>query len=77
MPQIEREDEATRILTELGYRPDNPLRMEIRYDSSENNRNTAVAIQEQAEAARNSKSPWSTPTPRRTSAIWRTTAILS
>ncbi len=26
MPQIEREDEATRILTELGYRPDNPLR---------------------------------------------------
>jgi oligopeptide transport system substrate-binding protein len=45
--QIDREDEARKILTELGYGPDNPLKMEIRYNTSENHKNTAVAIQEQ------------------------------
>jgi oligopeptide transport system substrate-binding protein len=45
--QIDREDEAKKILTELGYGPDNPLKLEIRYNTSENHKNTAVAIQEQ------------------------------
>lgn len=45
--QIDREDEATKILTELGYGPDKPLKLEIRYNSGENHKNTAVAIQEQ------------------------------
>lgn len=45
--QIDREDEAKAILTELGYGPDKPLKMEIRYNTSENHKNTAVAIQEQ------------------------------
>lgn len=46
-PQIDREDEAAKILKELGYGPDKPLKMEIRYNTSENHKNTAVAIQEQ------------------------------
>lgn len=47
MDQISREEEAERILTEHGYGPDNPLHLEIRYNTSENHQNTAVAIQEQ------------------------------
>lgn len=47
MSQIDREDAAVAILTELGYGPDNPLPMEIRFNTSENHTNTAVAIQEQ------------------------------
>lgn len=45
--QIDREEEATKILEKLGYGPDKPLKMEIRYNTSENHKNTAVAIQEQ------------------------------
>lgn len=45
--QIDREDKAKAILEKLGYTPDNPLKMEIRYNTSENHKNTAVAIQEQ------------------------------
>jgi oligopeptide transport system substrate-binding protein len=45
--QIDREDAAIALLTELGYGPDNPLPMEIRFNTSENHTNTAVAIQEQ------------------------------
>ena len=47
MSQLDREDEAKKILTELGYGPDKPLKMEIRFNTSENHKNTAVAIQEQ------------------------------
>jgi oligopeptide transport system substrate-binding protein len=47
MDQLDREDEAKKILEELGYTPENPLHMEIRYNTSENHKNTAVAIQEQ------------------------------
>jgi hypothetical protein len=47
MSQIDREDEAKKILEELGYTPEHPLKMEIRYNTSENHKNTAVAIQEQ------------------------------
>lgn len=46
MPQIDREEQAKKILAELGYGPDNPLKMEIRYNTSENHKNTAVAIQD-------------------------------
>jgi oligopeptide transport system substrate-binding protein len=47
MSQLDREDKATEILTKLGYGPDNPLKLEIRYNTSENHKNVAVAIQEQ------------------------------
>jgi len=46
-PEIDREDEAARILQTLGYGPNNPLKLELRYDTSENNQNTGIAIQEQ------------------------------
>lgn len=45
--QIDREEDAKKILEKLGYGPDKPLKMEIRYNTSENHKNTAVAIQEQ------------------------------
>lgn len=45
--QIDREDEAKKVLTELGYSPEKPLKMEIRSNTSENHKNTAIAIQEQ------------------------------
>src|SRR4029079_14058853 len=47
MPEFDREDEVVKILSELGYGPDHPLKLEIRYDTSENNKNTAIAIQEE------------------------------
>ena len=47
MSQIDREDAAKKTLAELGYGPDKPLKMEIRFNTSENHKNTAVAIQEQ------------------------------
>ena len=47
LDQLEREDAAKKILTDLGYGPDKPLKLEIRYNTSENHKNTAVAIQEQ------------------------------
>lgn len=47
LDQLDREDKAKAILEKLGYGPDNPLKMEIRYNTSENHKNTAVAIQEQ------------------------------
>ncbi|WP_415004956.1 peptide ABC transporter substrate-binding protein [Aestuariivirga sp.] len=45
--QFDREDDAKKALAELGYGPDHPLKMEIHYNTSENHKNTAVAIQEQ------------------------------
>ena len=47
MSQLDREDAAAEILQSLGYGPDNPLPLEIRYNTSENHKNTAIAIQEQ------------------------------
>ena len=47
MSQIDREEAAEKILQELGYGPDKPLKMEIRFNTSENHKNTAIAIQEQ------------------------------
>jgi oligopeptide transport system substrate-binding protein len=45
--QIAREEQAAAILAELGYGPKNPLKVEIRIYNSDNNQNTAVAVQEQ------------------------------
>lgn len=45
--QNEREEEAARILHQMGYGPHNPIKLELRYDTSENNTNTGIAIQEQ------------------------------
>ena len=45
--QLAREDEAAAILAELGYGPENPLKVELRIYNSDNNQSTAVAIQEQ------------------------------
>jgi oligopeptide transport system substrate-binding protein len=47
MSQLDREDAAKKVLEELGYGPGKPLKMEIRYNTSENHKLTAVAIQEQ------------------------------
>lgn len=47
MSQLDREDKARGILEGLGYTVDKPLKMEIRFNTSENHTNTAVAIQEQ------------------------------
>lgn len=47
MSQLDREDAAKAILEKLGYGPSNPLKMEIRFNTSENHKNTAVAIQDQ------------------------------
>ncbi|WP_068318783.1 peptide ABC transporter substrate-binding protein [Polycladidibacter hongkongensis] len=44
MDILDREDEAREILAAKGYSEDNPLDVEIRYNTSENHKNTAVAI---------------------------------
>ena len=44
MDQLDREDAAKALLAEAGYSEDKPLEIEIRYNTSENHKNTAVAI---------------------------------
>jgi oligopeptide transport system substrate-binding protein len=44
MGMIDREDAAIALLAEAGIGPDNPLEIEIRYNTSENHKNTALAI---------------------------------
>ena len=46
LPQLDREDAAKKIFDELGISPATPQKLEIRYNTSENHKNTAVAIQE-------------------------------
>ncbi|WP_116134480.1 peptide ABC transporter substrate-binding protein [Tropicimonas sp. IMCC34043] len=46
MSQIDREEQAEAILTGLGIGPDHPLALELRFNTSDNNANTAVAVQE-------------------------------
>ena len=46
MPQLDREDAAKKVFTELGIGPDKPMKLELRYNTSENHKNTAVAFQE-------------------------------
>ena len=47
LPKLTGRTRRQRILQTLGYGPDNPLKLELRYDTSENNQNTGIAIQEQ------------------------------
>jgi oligopeptide transport system substrate-binding protein len=47
MSQLDREDAAKKVLTEMGYSPEKPLKMEIHYNTSENHKNVAIAIQSQ------------------------------
>ena len=42
--QEERNTEATRLYASAGYTADNPLQVEIRYNSSENNKKVALAV---------------------------------
>jgi oligopeptide transport system substrate-binding protein len=47
MSQLDREDAAKKTLTEMGYTTEKPLKMEIHYNTSENHKNVAIAIQSQ------------------------------
>ena len=44
MDQLDRDDFALKLLRTAGYGPENPISVEIRYNTSENSKNTAVAI---------------------------------
>lgn len=44
MSMLDREDEAVALLAEAGFGPDNPLPIEIRFNTSENHQQIAVAI---------------------------------
>ena len=51
MSPIDREDKAKELLKEAGFGPGHPLKLEIRYNTTDNNRNTVVAVAEQLKAA--------------------------
>ncbi len=42
--QLDREDKAKQLLKEAGFGPGKPLRLEMRYNTSENHKNTALAV---------------------------------
>ena len=44
MSQIDREEKAIELLEGAGFGPDNPLKLTLNYNTSENHKNTAVAI---------------------------------
>ncbi|MDJ0936144.1 MAG: peptide ABC transporter substrate-binding protein [Kiloniellales bacterium] len=44
LSMLDREEQAAKLLAEAGFGPDKPLKVEIRYNTSENHKNTAVAI---------------------------------
>ena len=44
LPMFDREEQAMVLLAEAGFGPDNPLQVEIRYNSSENHQKTATAV---------------------------------
>ena len=44
MSLVERQEKAAALLAEAGFGPDNPLKVEVRYNAGENHKNTAVAI---------------------------------
>ncbi len=44
MDQLDREDLALELMKEAGFGPDNPIEIEIAYNTSENHKNTATAI---------------------------------
>lgn len=41
---IDREEQARALLAEAGFRAGNPLRLEYRFNTTDNNRNTAIAL---------------------------------
>jgi oligopeptide transport system substrate-binding protein len=47
MSIIEREEKAKALLAEAGFGPGKPLKVQIRYNTTENNRNSVVAIADQ------------------------------
>ncbi|KPH80483.1 peptide ABC transporter substrate-binding protein [Bosea vaviloviae] len=47
---LDREDEAKRLLASAGFGPGMPLRLEFRYNTTDNNRHTAIALAEQWKA---------------------------
>ena len=47
---IDREDKAKALLKEAGFGPGKPLKVELRYNTTDNNQNTAVAIANQWKA---------------------------
>jgi len=51
MSPIDREDKAKELLKEAGFGPGKPLKVEIRYNTTDNNRNTVIAVAEQWKAA--------------------------
>jgi oligopeptide transport system substrate-binding protein len=44
LAMIDREEEAKKLLAEIGISPEKPFKLEIRFNTSENHKNTAVAI---------------------------------
>lgn len=44
MSPIEREDKAIALMKEAGYGPGKPLKLEIRFNTSENHKNTSIAL---------------------------------
>jgi oligopeptide transport system substrate-binding protein len=46
MPQLDREDAAKKVFEAMGISPEKPMKLELRYNTSENHKNTAVAFQE-------------------------------
>ena len=47
LSQLDREDAAKKILSDLGYSEAKPMKMDIHYNTSENHKNVAIAIQSQ------------------------------
>lgn len=47
---LDREDEAKKLLAAAGYGPGTPLRVQLRYNTTDNNRRTVIAIAEQWKA---------------------------
>ena len=46
MDQLDREDAAKKVFAELGISPEKPMKLEIRYNTAEGHKNTAVAVQD-------------------------------
>ena len=44
VPMFDREVQAAELLEDAGYSPDRPVALKINYNTSENHKNTAVAI---------------------------------
>jgi oligopeptide transport system substrate-binding protein len=44
---IDREEKARKLLQEAGFGPGKPLKVEVRYNTTDNNRNTVIAIADQ------------------------------